>query len=132
NDDVIDLYNRVQVGAKVVVLPQTASPKSRHASMAPAYAPASQSRAQATLGHDTAIRPLLGFDVTDSLAGATWPGNPAMTRLRSFDKPFRTSNGTDQTNAYCSHGRRSSRRLFRCAPCGRGPRRFLHCTRHSS
>ena len=48
NDDVIDLYNRVQVGAKVVVLPQTASPKSRQASMAHAYAPASQSRAQAT------------------------------------------------------------------------------------
>jgi lipoprotein-anchoring transpeptidase ErfK/SrfK len=48
NDDVIDLYNRVQVGAKVVVLPQTASPKSRQASIADAYAPASQSRAQAT------------------------------------------------------------------------------------
>jgi len=48
NDDVIDLYNRVQVGAKVIVLPQTSSAKSRQASLAHAYAPASQSHAQAT------------------------------------------------------------------------------------
>ena len=46
NDDVIDLFNRVQIGAKVIVLPQTASAKSRQASLA--YAPQSQSRAQAT------------------------------------------------------------------------------------
>jgi lipoprotein-anchoring transpeptidase ErfK/SrfK len=48
NDDVIDLYSRVQIGAKVIVLPQTASAKSRQASLAHAYAPPSQSRAQAT------------------------------------------------------------------------------------
>ena len=46
NNDVIDLFNRVQIGAKVIVLPQTASAKSRQASLA--YAPQSQSRAQAT------------------------------------------------------------------------------------
>jgi len=44
NEDVIDLYNRVQIGAKVVVLPQTA--KSRQTSVAYAYAPQAQSRAQ--------------------------------------------------------------------------------------
>jgi lipoprotein-anchoring transpeptidase ErfK/SrfK len=48
NDDVIDLYSRVQIGAKVIVLPQTASAKSRQASQAHAYAPPSQSRARAT------------------------------------------------------------------------------------
>ena len=47
NNDVIDLFNRVQIGAKVIVLPQTASAKSRQASCY-AYAPQSQSRAQAT------------------------------------------------------------------------------------
>lgn len=46
NNDVIDLFNRVQIGAKVIVLPQTALAKSRQASLA--YAPQSQSRAQAT------------------------------------------------------------------------------------
>lgn len=45
NNDVIDLFNRVQIGAKVIVLPQTASAKSRQSL---AYAPQSQSRAQAT------------------------------------------------------------------------------------
>ena len=45
NEDVIDLYSRVQVGAKVIVLPQIASAKSRQTY---AYAPPSQSRAQAT------------------------------------------------------------------------------------
>jgi lipoprotein-anchoring transpeptidase ErfK/SrfK len=48
NEDVIDLFDRVQIGAKVIVLPQTASAKSRQGSMAHAYAPALQSRAQAT------------------------------------------------------------------------------------
>ena len=48
NDDVIDLFNRVQVGAKVVVLPQTAVAQVKHASMSNAYAQQSQSPAQAT------------------------------------------------------------------------------------
>jgi hypothetical protein len=45
---VIDLFNRAQIGAKVVVLPQTAVAKSQHASMTNAYAPQLQSQAQAT------------------------------------------------------------------------------------
>jgi lipoprotein-anchoring transpeptidase ErfK/SrfK len=48
NDDVIDLFNRVQVGAKVVVLPQTAVAQVKHASMSNAYAQQPQSPAQAT------------------------------------------------------------------------------------
>ena len=48
NEDVIDLFNRAQIGAKVVVLPQTAVAKSQHASMTNAYAPQLQSQAQAT------------------------------------------------------------------------------------
>ncbi len=53
NSDVIDLYNRVKVGAKVIVLPQTATAhakiqltKIQQASYA--YAPLPQSRAQKT------------------------------------------------------------------------------------
>ena len=39
NEDVIDLYNRVQIGAKVIVLPQTAVAKSQQALLSNAYAP---------------------------------------------------------------------------------------------
>jgi lipoprotein-anchoring transpeptidase ErfK/SrfK len=48
NEDVIDLFNRVQIGAKVVVLPQTAVAKSQHASLTNAYSPQPQSQAQMT------------------------------------------------------------------------------------
>jgi lipoprotein-anchoring transpeptidase ErfK/SrfK len=48
NDDVIDLYNRVQIGAKVIVLPQTTVTQARQASLTQSYAPQPQSRAQAT------------------------------------------------------------------------------------
>jgi lipoprotein-anchoring transpeptidase ErfK/SrfK len=48
NDDVIDLFNRVQIGAKVIVLPQTAVAKSQPASLTRGYAPQAQSRAQMT------------------------------------------------------------------------------------
>jgi lipoprotein-anchoring transpeptidase ErfK/SrfK len=48
NDDVIDLFSRVQVGAKVIVLPQTAVAQVKQASLANGYAPAPKSRAQAT------------------------------------------------------------------------------------
>ena len=48
NADVIDLYSRVQIGTKVVVLPQTAAAKSRHASLSQAYASQPQSQAQMT------------------------------------------------------------------------------------
>jgi lipoprotein-anchoring transpeptidase ErfK/SrfK len=48
NDDVIDLYSRVQIGAKVIVLPQTAVAQAKQVSLANAYAPPPQSRAQAT------------------------------------------------------------------------------------
>ncbi|MFZ1953640.1 MAG: L,D-transpeptidase [Pseudolabrys sp.] len=48
NDDVIDLFNRVQVGAKVIVLPQTAVAQLKQASLANGYAPQPKSRAQAT------------------------------------------------------------------------------------
>jgi hypothetical protein len=51
---VIDLYNRVQIGAKVIVLPQTAVAKSEHASLTNAYALQPQSPAQATW---SSIRP---------------------------------------------------------------------------
>jgi len=47
NEDVIDLYSRVQIGAKVVVLPQTSVAKLESASLGYAYAP-QQGRAQAT------------------------------------------------------------------------------------
>lgn len=48
NEDVIDLYNRVQVGAKVVVLPQTYEAKAKTrdtAQLTSSFAPASDSRA---------------------------------------------------------------------------------------
>jgi lipoprotein-anchoring transpeptidase ErfK/SrfK len=48
NEDVIDLYNRVQIDAKVIVLPQTAVAQVKHASLANAYAPQVHSRAEAT------------------------------------------------------------------------------------
>jgi hypothetical protein len=48
NEDVTDLYSRVQVGAKVVVLPQTAVAQVRQASLTNAYAPQPQGRAEAT------------------------------------------------------------------------------------
>ena len=49
NDDVTDLYNRVQVGAKVIVLPQAAPVHTAQAQPASSsYAPVTQSRAQMT------------------------------------------------------------------------------------
>ena len=54
NEDVTDLYSRVQIGAKVIVLPQTAVAKSEHASLTDSYAAQPQSPAQATW---SAIRP---------------------------------------------------------------------------
>jgi len=48
NEDVIDLYSRVPVSAKVIVLPQTAVAQVRHASLTNAYAPQPQGRAEAT------------------------------------------------------------------------------------
>jgi len=49
NDDVTDLYNRVQVGAKVIVLPQAAPVYTAQAQPASSsYAPVKQSRAQLT------------------------------------------------------------------------------------
>jgi len=48
NEDVIDLYSRVQIGAKVIVLPQTSVAKLDDASLGYAYAPPPPTRAQAT------------------------------------------------------------------------------------
>jgi lipoprotein-anchoring transpeptidase ErfK/SrfK len=49
NEDVTDLYERVQVGAKVVVLPQTSPAQVAQAhAMTSSYAPAAQSNAQRT------------------------------------------------------------------------------------
>jgi lipoprotein-anchoring transpeptidase ErfK/SrfK len=48
NENVIDLYNRVQIGAKVIVLPQTTVARSQQALLSNAYAPQPQSPAQAT------------------------------------------------------------------------------------
>ena len=48
NDDVIDLFNRVQIGAKVIVLPQTAVAQVKQASLTNGYAPEPQSRAAIT------------------------------------------------------------------------------------
>ncbi|MBI2716655.1 MAG: L,D-transpeptidase [Rhizobiales bacterium] len=49
NEDVTDLYNRVQLGAKVVVLPQTSPAQVAQArAMSSSYAPAPQSKAQRT------------------------------------------------------------------------------------
>lgn len=45
NEDVIDLYNRVQVGAKVVVLPQTSTAQVEAPRASESYAPAHASRA---------------------------------------------------------------------------------------
>ena len=48
NEDVVDLFNRVQVGAKVIVLPQTAVAQVRQTSLTNGYAPQTQSRAEVT------------------------------------------------------------------------------------
>ena len=48
NENVIDLYNRVQIGAKVIVLPQTTVARSQQALLSNAYAPQPESPAQAT------------------------------------------------------------------------------------
>jgi hypothetical protein len=47
NEDVVDLYSRVQVGAKVIVLPQTTVAQARHDSLTNSYAPQPQGRAEA-------------------------------------------------------------------------------------
>ena len=47
NEDVIDLYDRVQIGAKVIVLPQTTVAQVKHAPLSTSYAPQQQSRAEA-------------------------------------------------------------------------------------
>jgi lipoprotein-anchoring transpeptidase ErfK/SrfK len=47
NEDVIDLYSRVQIGAKVIVLPQTTVAQVKHAPLSTSYAPQQQSRAEA-------------------------------------------------------------------------------------
>ena len=47
NDDVIDLYGRVQIGAKVVVLPQTTVARVKQTWLTSAYALHPQSRTQA-------------------------------------------------------------------------------------
>ena len=48
NENVIDLYNRVQLGAKVIVLPQTSVAQERSLQQTYAYSPPPQSRAQIT------------------------------------------------------------------------------------
>jgi lipoprotein-anchoring transpeptidase ErfK/SrfK len=48
NENVIDLYNRVQLGAKVIVLPQTSVAQEKSLQQTYAYAPPPQSRAQIT------------------------------------------------------------------------------------
>ena len=49
NEDVIDLYSRVQVGAKVIVLPQTSvAARAHQVSLMQSYAPQPASPAQAT------------------------------------------------------------------------------------
>ena len=53
NEDVKDLYSRVQIGAKVIVLPQTSVaqrrvPEPQHVSITQSYAPQPQSPAQRT------------------------------------------------------------------------------------
>ena len=53
NEDVKDLYGRVQIGAKVIVLPQTSvaqrkTPEPQHVSITQSYAPQPQSAAQRT------------------------------------------------------------------------------------
>jgi lipoprotein-anchoring transpeptidase ErfK/SrfK len=48
NNDVIDLYNRVKIGARVVVLPQTAVARAKIAQASYAYAPLPLSPAQRT------------------------------------------------------------------------------------
>jgi hypothetical protein len=52
NDDVTDLYNRVQVGAKVIVLPQTVEAKAKtlqpHVQNVAAYAEEPESNARRT------------------------------------------------------------------------------------
>ena len=73
NEDVTDLYNRVQVGAKVVVLPQSniiarAQTPARQAtaqqvSMTSSYAPAAAERRAADLGHHSSGRHLLVLSV---------------------------------------------------------------------
>jgi lipoprotein-anchoring transpeptidase ErfK/SrfK len=54
NNDVIDLYNRVKIGAKVVVLPQTSVARAKIQEASYAYAPLPQSPAQRTW---SSIRP---------------------------------------------------------------------------
>ena len=59
NDDVIDLYNRVQIGAKVIVLPQTPRRNPGKSSLANCLRTAIAKPRAGDLGHDTVFRPLL-------------------------------------------------------------------------
>jgi lipoprotein-anchoring transpeptidase ErfK/SrfK len=76
NDNAIDLYNRVQVGAKVIVLPQTAEPT--HEAMAPVEtwqtkAQAAIERARRSEPHQSSYAP-----VRESRAHMSWnEGQPA-------------------------------------------------------
>jgi hypothetical protein len=61
NEDVIDLFSRVQVGAKVIVLPQTAVPtreaKTETKTRAPVQAQAPQAAARERLSWNVSVRP---------------------------------------------------------------------------
>ncbi len=72
NDNAIDLYNRVKIGAKVIVLPQTATPT--HEAKAKAPAQNWQARAQAAIerSRQQAPQPLSYASERASRASMTW------------------------------------------------------------
>ena len=73
NEDVIDLYNRVHVGAKVIVLPQTSVAKLQPASLGYAYAPQPQTPAQATWS--ASARPAASRSPTSKAVARRMPGH---------------------------------------------------------
>jgi lipoprotein-anchoring transpeptidase ErfK/SrfK len=72
NDNAIDLYNRVKIGAKVIVLPQTATPT--HEAKVKASAQNWQARAQAAIeqSRQQAPQPLSYASEHASRASMTW------------------------------------------------------------
>ncbi len=77
NDDVIDLYNRVQVGAKVVVLPQSAPAQT--AQRAPGI------QGERVSSNATRWPAFTSFLSNPQTCPARWPGN--FLRLKSYNTP---------------------------------------------
>ena len=72
NDNAIDLYNRVKIGAKVIVLPQNGAPTREAKAKAPAQNWRIQAQAAIERARQQAPQPLSYAPERESRASMTW------------------------------------------------------------